>query len=257
MLYSLQSAFFFAKMEDTFMEHPVDSTRFAYDETAHEPKLQGEVDSLLKDPDTLGLKVAGKNNVDNVDKEILRGSVDTFVATFVTMFMFTGKKRIVILSEGDNCERDMDGTYTPFADAQYKLIKLCYEKGIEWYFVIIKNTPPSNGFSKAFVDWRERICKLDPENPNMLEHVYFGLVEKDNADLTFNLADMIWFNGTTLRAHYMMRDAHTLTTGYKHLTGLLKNVEYETIDHKDPVKSEVVVTFAKKTTLAKKQRVEE
>lgn len=233
----LTNVYFLSTFAYAFKPNLVDKGRYKtnlWDSSGqHIVLLRDAVNALLADPGTFIIKLAGKNNVLAQHRQILAGVVDAMVILLHYMFYIcVGAKRIVLVSEGDNLEMALDNpdrAYTPFAHAQLKFIQYCTQHRTEIHFLIIKTTPPENGFSAGFVDgWMEGLKGvIDPSK------VYFGLVATGNDELTFNMAHLVPFIGTTMCENYMYKigdvddnGAKVPTTGFKHVLQLEENPEF-------------------------------
>jgi hypothetical protein len=222
---------FCSSFSKAFKPHAKDNERYDTDKEKDDRKLSLDISKLLIDPWTFSLKFAGKNNITNVDHQsTLKTTVDTLLAMlFFLIFCALEMKRVVILSEGHNYEGDVHGKYAPFSIAQLKFIEMCHRNGCEVHFLIVKDTPPENGFSKAFVDgWKTLLTKISPDL--MESNVYFSIMEKNNANWTVDTAHMVPFIGTTLCDEYMHKKEGGPTTGYKHLMEMDANKKFARLD---------------------------
>ena len=216
--------YFFSTFASAFKPNAVHQGRYANDADNNDLKLKASVDALLQDSGTFVVKLAGKNNVLAQHRQVLAGIVDAVVLMlYFLIVMCVGAKRVVLVSEGDNLEVALDEpekAYTPFAHAQLKFIQYCTTHGTEIHFLLIKTSPPENGFSSGFVDgWIKGL-----EGVIDSSKVYFGLVAIGNDELTFKMAHLVPFIGTTMCEQYMYKSdgngAKVPTTGFKHVMKL-------------------------------------
>ena len=227
---NLDTLYFFSAFAPAFKPNPKHEGRYANDADKNDAGLKAHVDALLQDSGTFIVKLAGKNNVLAQHRQILAGIVDAMVIMLYFLIVTpVGAKRIVLVSEGDNLEMaldDPDKAYTPFSHAQLKFIQFCVKHGVEIHFLIVKNSPPENGFSSGFVDgWIKGLeGVIDASN------VYFGLVATGNDEVTFKMAHLVPFIGTTMCEDYMYKKdgngAKVPTTGFKHVMQLDLNPEF-------------------------------
>lgn len=185
---------------------------------------------MHQDSGTFIVKLAGKNNVLPQHRQILAGCVDAMVLMlYFLIVMCVGAKRIVLVSEGDNLEMALDDTsdkYSPFSHAQLKFIQYCTTHGTEIHFLLVKTSPPENGFSPAFVDgWNKGL-----EGILDASKMYFAIVATGNDELTFKMAHLVPFIGTTMCDEYMYKKdgngAKVPTTGFKHVMKLDVDPEF-------------------------------
>lgn len=189
---------------------------------------------LLEDKETFIFKLAGKNNVKPQHRTKLCAVVDAIVPILFTWIVLCLKyKRVVLVSEGDNLENDVETLsqkYTPFSDAQLKFITLFHTKGVETHFLLLKLIPSASGFSTAFVDeWKRGLC--DACGPEWFRtNVFFGITEQYSA-LTFQMSHLVVFLGTTMCDDYMYKTDENgtvvPTTGYKHFMDMENNPKFE------------------------------
>jgi len=227
---NLDTLYFFSAFAPAFKPNPKHEGRYANDADKNDAGLKAHVDALLQDSGTFIVKLAGKNNVLAQHRQILAGIVDAMVIMLYFLIVTpVGAKRIVLVSEGDNLEMaldDPDKAYTPFSHAQLKFIQFCVKHGVEIHFLIVKNSPPENGFSSGFVDgWIKGLeGVIDASN------VYFGLVATGNDEVTFKMAHLVPFIGTTMCEDYMYKKdgngAKVPTTGFKHVMQLDLDPEF-------------------------------
>jgi hypothetical protein len=224
------SVYFFSVFASAFKPNAAHEGRYANDADKNDAGLKARVDALLQDSGTFIVKLAGKNNVLPQHRQILAGIVDAMVIMLYFLIVTpVGAKRIVLVSEGDNLEMALDDPadkYTPFSHAQLKFIQFCTKHGVEIHFLIVKNSPPENGFSAPFVDgWMEAL-----EGSIEASNVYFGLVATGNDELTFKMAHLVPFIGTTMCEDYMYKKdgngAKVPTTGFKHVMQLDLDPEF-------------------------------
>ena len=218
------TVYFFSTFASAFKPNTAHAGRYANNADNHNHKLKGDVNTLLQDSGTFIVKLAGKNNVLAQHRQILAGVVDAMVLMlYFLIVMCVGAKRVVLVSEGDNLEvalDDPDKAYTPFAHAQLKFIQYCTTHGTEIHFLLIKTSPPENGFSAGFVDgWIKGL-----EGVIDSSKVYFALVATGNDELTFKMAHLVPFIGTTMYEQYMYKSdgngGKVPTTGFKHVMQL-------------------------------------
>lgn len=222
--------YFFSAFASAFKPNAAHKGRYANDADKNDAGLKAHVDALLQDSGTFIVKLAGKNNVLAQHRQILAGIVDAMVIMlYLLIVTCVGAKRIVLVSEGDNLEMaldDPDKAYTPFSHAQLKFIQFCVKHGVEIHFLIVKNSPPENGFSSGFVDgWIKGLeGVIDASN------VYLGLVATGNDEVTFKMAHLVPFIGTTMCEDYMYKKdgngAKVPTTGFKHVMQLDLDPEF-------------------------------
>ena len=191
-----------------------------FDLTTSDPDVETKVEALLSDKDVFVVKFAGKNTngMDDEDKLPLKGVVDTVVPKTFAYMESLGKTRALLVSEGDNLENNVDKKYSPFSDAQLQFLDMCIRKGVEVHFLLIKEKVGADGASPGFAKvWQDELAKI-----NMEERTYFG-VNANYSMLTFDLAHVIPFIGTTMKPKYMTKEengATVNTTGYKHYLAL-------------------------------------
>ena len=214
------------KMENnTFFNMFFDSFKLnddgRFNTTTTDPAVETKVEELLSDENVFVVKFAGKNGVDDEDKLPLKGVVDTVVPKTFAYMESLGKTRALLVSEGDNLENNVDKKYSPFSDAQLRFLNMCIQKGVEVHFLLIKEKVGANGASSDFAKvWQDELAKI-----NMQGRTYFG-INANYSMLTFDLAQVIPFIGTTMKPKYMTKVENgeiVNTTGYKHLLALKNN----------------------------------
>jgi len=239
--------YFFSVFASAFKPNAAHEGRYANDADKNDDGLKANVDALLQDSGTFIVKLAGKNNVLPQHRQILAGIVDAIVIMlYLLIVTCVGAKRIVLVSEGDNLEmalNDPDDKYTPFSHAQLKFIQFCVKHGVEIHFLIVKNSPPENGFSAPFVDgWMKAL-----EGSIDSSKVYFGLVATGNDELTFKMAHLVPFIGTTMCEDYMYKKdgngAKIPTTGFKHVMQLDLNTEFTRLPGSSGEPQETFIMF--------------
>ena len=203
---------FFAKFAVTFIQTEQDKIdgRFTHFLEANNSKTAKEVDDLCKRDDVFKVKLAGKNSsgLFEEDKEYFNNTCVPYAVDYVIKkFKESGKKTLILFSEGDNLEMDIKDKFSPFSKAQFELIKECLETNIPIYFIIVKSEP-TNRFSKAFVvNWRDAL--FDLSHDFYTNNVFFGIVgnDKDNlkAWVTFDNSDLVIFIGTETRYEYQYK----------------------------------------------------
>lgn len=246
---NFDTLYFFSAFASAFKPNPKHEGRYANDADKNDAGLKAHVDALLQDSGTFIVKLAGKNNVLPQHRQILAGVVDAIVIMLYFLIVTpVGAKRIVLVSEGDNLEMALDDPaekYTPFAHAQLKFIQFCVKHGVEIHFLIVKNSPPENGFSAPFVDgWMKAL-----EGSIDASKVYFGLVDSGNDELTFKMAHLVPFIGTTMCEDYMYKSGVLLngakvpTTGFKHIMQLDLNPEFSRLPGSTGEPQETFIMF--------------
>lgn len=218
---------FFAKFADTFTQTEQDKidNRYTHMLEANNPTTTSKIEDLCKRKDVFKVKLAGKNSsgLFEEDKNYFNDvCVPNAVNLVIEKFKQSGKKIVLLLSEGDNIEMNIEGKFSPFSKAQFELIKKCLETNIPIYFIIVKSEP-TNRFSKAFViDWRNALFNLS--NDFYTNNVFFGIVGNDNDNLkawvTFDMSDLVIFIGTETRSEYKYKkidDKDVPTTSYSQL----------------------------------------
>lgn len=245
----LDSVYFFTTFANAFKPNSEHEGRYETDTSNHSDATKTTVDNTLGDPGTFIVKLAGKNSAGMLfeHRSILAGAVDAMVLMlYFLIVMCVGAKRIVLVSEGDNLEMALDDPadkYTPFSHAQLKFIQYCKAHGTEIQFLIIKNSPPSNGFSAGFVEgWIKGLGDMFGTFP-----VYFGLVTTDNDELTFKMAHLVPFIGTTMCEQYMYKSdgngGKVPTTGFKHVMQLDVDPEFTRLSASTGEKHETFIMF--------------
>ena len=252
----LDDLYFFSTFASAFKPNPAYVGRYANDSDNHDATLKSSVDAMLQDPDTFILKLAGKNNVLAEHRKLLAGVVEAMVLMlYFLIVMVVGAKRVVLVSEGDNLEmalEDPGKAYSPFSHAQFKFMQYCTAHGTEIHFLVVKTSPPENGFSQAFVDgWTKGLeGVIDPAR------VYFGLIVKGNDELTFNMAHLVPFIGTTMCEQYMYKKegngAKVPTTGFKHVMQLDIHPEFNRLSISDDLPSSEAFIMFFNTALQKR-----
>ena len=252
----LDGLYFFSAFASAFKPNPKHDGRYANDADKNDATLKSSVDAMLQDSETFILKLAGKNNVFAEHRKILASVVDAIVLMlYFLIVMCVGAKRVVLVSEGDNLEialDDPDKAYSPFSHAQLKFIQYCTVHGTEVHFLIVKTSPPENGFSSGFVDgWTKGLeGMIDPTK------VYFGLLVSGNDALTFNMAHLVPFIGTTMCEQYMYKQdgngAKVPTTGYKHVMQLDLHADFNRLSIADELPSSQAFIMFFNTALQKR-----
>jgi len=241
------TVYFFSTFASAFKTNTAHEGRYANNADNNDLKLKTSVDALLQDSGTFVVKLAGKNNVLAQHRQILAGIVDAVVLMlYFLIVMCVGAKRVVLVSEGDNLEialDEPDKAYTPFAHAQLKFIQYCTTHGTEIHFLLIKTSPPENGFSSGFVDgWIKGL-----EGVIDSSKVYFGLVAIGNDELTFKMAHLVPFIGTTMCEQYMYKSdgngAKVPTTGFKHVMKLDVDPEFTRLPASTEEPQETFIMF--------------
>lgn len=200
---------FFANFADTFTQTEQDKidNRYTHMLEANNPETKSKIEDICKRKDVFKVKLAGKNSsgLFEEDKNYFNDNcVPQAVNLVIDKFKQSEKKIMLLLSEGDNLEMNIEGKFSPFSKAQFELIKKCLETNIPIYFIIVKSEP-TNRFSKAFViDWHNALFNLS--NDFYTNNVFFGIVgnDKDNlkAWVTFDMSDLVIFIGTETRSEY-------------------------------------------------------